>query len=70
MKNLIFLACALCAVQAVPVPSAEQPNELEILQIPLQGNKVCVVLFENITWFLRLSNCSLICSFCNVSILR
>jgi len=39
MKNLIFLACALCAVQAVPVPSAEQPNELEILQIPLQGNK-------------------------------
>ncbi|XP_037029659.1 uncharacterized protein LOC119069643 isoform X5 [Bradysia coprophila] len=38
MKNLIFLACALCAVQAVPVP-AEQPNELEILQIPLQGNK-------------------------------
>ncbi|XP_037029658.1 uncharacterized protein LOC119069643 isoform X4 [Bradysia coprophila] len=39
MKNLIFLACALCAVQAVPVP-AEQPNELEILQIPLQGNKV------------------------------
>ncbi|KAJ6640285.1 hypothetical protein Bhyg_13035 [Pseudolycoriella hygida] len=38
MKNLIFLACALCAVQAVPLP-AEQPNELEILQIPLQGNK-------------------------------
>lgn len=46
MKNLIFLACALCAVQAVPVP-AEQPNELEILQIPLQGNKVCakIVLY-------------------------
>lgn len=42
MKNLIFLACALCAVQAVPVP-AEQPNELEILQIPLQGNKVCII---------------------------
>lgn len=45
MKNLIFLACALCAVQAVPVP-AEQPNELEILQIPLQGNKVCTMLLS------------------------
>lgn len=45
MKNLIFLACALCAVSAVPVPSAEKPtNELELLQIPLEGNKVCIII--------------------------
>lgn len=48
MKNLIFLACALCAVQAVPLP-AEQPNELEILQIPLQGNKVCFVITNKLS---------------------
>lgn len=45
MKNLIFLACALCAVTAIPVPSAEKPtNELELLQIPLEGNKVCITM--------------------------
>lgn len=51
MKNLIFLACALCAVQAVPVP-AEQPNELEILQIPLQGNKVCAKIVFTFIWII------------------
>lgn len=41
MKNLIFIACALCAVAAVPLPAAEN-SDLEVLQIPLEGNKVSI----------------------------
>lgn len=47
MRNsLILVTCALCVViiSAVPLPSADK--ELEVVQIPLQGNKVC--LFNHI----------------------
>lgn len=45
MKNLIFIACALCAVAAVPLPAAEN-SDLEVLQIPLEGNKVSIILIR------------------------
>ena len=49
MKNLIFLACALCAVTANPIPAAEQNKDLELVQIPLAGNKVSYTLLNIIS---------------------
>lgn len=50
MRNhlVIIATSALCLVlvAAVPVPSSEQEQSsgLEIMQIPLQGNKVCAIM--------------------------
>lgn len=43
--NLVFLACFVCiaVVIAVPVPSNDESN-LEVLQIPLQGNRVSKII--------------------------
>lgn len=42
MRNIILLACLLvAAVVAVPVP--ETPKNIELVQIPLRGNKVSAI---------------------------
>lgn len=40
MKNLVALVCVLCVVAAIPVPESKPQSSLDLLQIPLGGNKV------------------------------
>lgn len=63
MRNTLILAlCATCIVitSAVPIPSDNKG--LEVVQIPLQGNKVSDFILFNIFF-------SFICYFCFVSLL-
>lgn len=57
MRNTILLACLLvAAVVAVPVP--ETPKNIELVQIPLRGNKVSAI--DKLTFYRyhrRLSLC-------------
>lgn len=48
MKNLLILATsALCVLLAVAVPlPAETDQNVQLVQIPLEGNKVC--FFKNV----------------------
>lgn len=49
MKNLLIIATsALCVllITAIPLPASEQSQGLEIVQIPLEGNKVSIEKFK------------------------
>lgn len=60
MKNLLIVATsALCVLLAIAVPLPEQ--DVQLVQIPLQGNKVCVSLFFSFSKV----DFSLICGFDN-----
>lgn len=39
MKTSILIAVLLCAVSALPVPD-ENPQAIELVNIPLKGNRV------------------------------
>lgn len=44
MKKSIVIFCMVCAIAAVPVPE-ERPKSIELLKIPLAGDKVSIFSF-------------------------
>lgn len=38
-SKMLILLCLMCAVTAIPVPE-EKPKSIELIQIPLKGDKV------------------------------
>lgn len=71
MKNLLIVATsALCVLLAVAVPLPDQ--DVQIVQIPLEGNKVCdtflldvVGIFSFLSSFF-LTSLTFVCGFCAI----
>lgn len=60
MKNLlIFATSTLCMllITAVPVPSNDASKDLEIVQIPLQGNKVSDHFISTLLYIMKMQVC-------------